>query len=279
MEPFIDWNFFFPAWGLKGCYPEILDDAKYGEQARKLHSDALALLERIKRKRSLRLEGVVGIFEAVGRGDDIEITDRHGKRVVMAQLRSQRAEEPESLSVADYVVQADTGATDHVGVFALTAGAGLKDLEKSFRDSGDDYNAILSKLLADRLTEAFAEMMHLFVRREMWGYEGTDTEARPADIIEGRYQGLRYAFGYPATPDHSLKREVFELLSIERTTSMRLTDNWMIDPGEALCGMIVADRDARYFAVGTVDDEQVADYARRRGLTEDDIRRIMPRNL
>ena len=221
----------------------------------------------------------MGIFEAVGRGDDIEITDRHGKRVVMAQLRSQRAEEPESLSVADYVVQADTGTTDHVGVFALTAGAGLKDLEKSFRDSGDDYNAILSKLLADRLTEAFAEMMHLFVRREMWGYEGTDTEARPADIIEGRYQGLRYAFGYPATPDHSLKREVFELLSIERTTSMRLTDNWMIDPGEALCGMIVADRDARYFAVGTVDDEQVADYARRRGLTEDDIRRIMPRNL
>ncbi len=279
VEPFIDWNFFFPAWGLKGRYPEILDDAKYGEQARKLHSDALALLERIKRKRSLRLEGVVGIFEAVGRGDDIEITDRHGKRVVMAQLRSQRAEEPESLSVADYVVQADTGATDHVGVFALTAGAGLKELEKSFRDSGDDYNAILSKLLADRLTEAFAEMMHLFVRREMWGYEGTDTEARPADIIEGRYQGLRYAFGYPATPDHSLKREVFELLSIERTTSMRLTDNWMIDPGEALCGMIVADRDARYFAVGTVDDEQVADYARRRGLTEDDIRRIMPRNL
>ncbi len=276
----IDWNFFFPSWGLKGRYPQIFDDERCGEQARKLYDDARALLSRIEADKSLRLQGVVGIFEAVSEGDDIVVTDTKGRRVRLAQLRSQTPDE-EGLcrSMSDYVIDAAEGVTDRIGLFAVTAGAGLKELEEKFRKEGDDYDAILAKLLADRLTEAMAEVMHLFVRREMWGFESPDKAPDLHDILQGGYQGLRMAFGYPATPDHSLKREAFELLAVERTTEMRLTENFMIDPGEALCGMVVADRGARYFSVGTIDRSQLEDYARRRSMSADDIARIIPRNL
>ena len=270
-EPYIDWNFFFPAWGLKGRYPELLDHPEKGPEARKLFEDAQALLTRIREERLLTLQGVVGIFPARSEGDDIVVTDPKGRAVRLPMLRNQTRGE-KHLSLADFLAPAG----DWIGCFALTAGIGLKELTEKFRAAGDDYSAILAKLLADRLTEAFAEAVHTFVRRQMWGYETGDMPA-PRQIVRGEYRGRRMAFGYPASPDHSLKREVLELLSAERTTALRLTDSYMIAPGESLCGLMFADAD--YFAVGRIDREQLTDYARRRGMTEEEVEKIIPNNL
>ena len=269
--PYIDWNFFFPAWGLAGRYPAILDHPEKGAEARKLFDDAQALLHHIAEEHLLTLQAVVGIFPAHREGDDIVATDAKGRNYRFAMLRNQTRGE-QNRSLADFI--APEG--DWLGCFAVTAGIGLKELTEKFRAAGDDYSAIMAKLLADRLTEAFAEVVHLFVRRRMWGYEGGE-QPSPEEVIAGHYRGRRMAFGYPASPDHSLKREVFDLLAVERTTGMRLTENWMIDPGEALCGLLFAD--AEYFSVGHIDQEQLRDYAARRGLDEETLRRLLPNNL
>ena len=167
---------------------------------------------------------------------------------------------------------ADEG-TDYVGVFALTGGVGLKELAAKYREAGDEYSAIMAKLLADRLTEAFAEVMHAFVREVTWGYQ--NEAMSPEEAVAEKYVGRRYAFGYPATPDHTLKREVFEMLDVEMMTGMHLTENCMIEPGEALCGLLIADPTASYFGIGIIDDEQVEDYARRRGTTSAEIRKYI----
>ncbi len=268
--PLIDWNFFFPAWGLKGRWPELLDHPEKGPEARKLHDDAQALLRRIADERLLKLQAVVGIFPARSEGDDLYITDTRGRERRLPMLRNQTRGE-EHLSLADFI--APQG--DHIALFAATAGIGLRELTEKFRAEGDDYGAILSKLLADRLTEAFAETLHAFVRREMWGYE-TGPAPAPEQIVRGEYRGRRMAFGYPATPDHSLKRDVFDLLAVEMTTGMKLTENYMIDPGEALCGLML--HDARYFGVGAIDTKQLLDYARRRGMTPEEVRKLIPNN-
>ena len=270
-EPFIDWNFFFPAWGLKGRYPEILDHPERGAEARKVFDDAQALLARIRDERLLTLQGVVGIFPARSEDDDIWVTSAKGPEKRLPMLRNQTRGE-ENLSLADYIAPKD----DWIGCFAVTAGIGLKELTEKFRAEGDDYSAIMAKLLADRLTEAFAEAVHTFVRRQMWGYE-TGEPLTPKQVVRGEYRGRRMAFGYPATPDHSLKREVFDLLAAEVTTGMRLTENWMIDPGEALCGLLLADAD--YFQVGTVDAQQLEEYADRRGMKTEDVKKIIPNNV
>ena len=270
-EPFIDWNFFFPAWGLKGRYPEILDHPQRGAEARKVFDDAQALLTRIRDERLLTLQGVVGIFPARSEGDDIRVMDTRGREKRFPMLRNQTRGQ-ENRSLADFI--APSG--DWIGCFAVTAGIGLKELTEKFRAEGDDYSAIMAKLLADRLTEAFAEAVHTFVRRQMWGYE-TGEPLAPKQIVRGEYRGRRMAFGYPATPDHSLKREAFDLLAAEVTTGMRLTENWMIDPGEALCGLMLSDAD--YFSVGTIDAQQLEEYADRRGMTAEDVKKIIPNNV
>ena len=270
-EPYIDWNFFFPAWELPGRYPELLDHPEKGAEARKLFADAQALLARIRDERLLKLQAVAALFPARAEGDDILLTDPKGREHRLAMLRNQ-TRGAANRSLADFIAPAG----DWIGCFAVTAGIGLKELTARFREAGDDYSAIMAKLLADRLTEAFAEAVHLFVRRQMWGYEQGPMPT-PAEILRGDYRGRRMAFGYPATPDHTLKREVFDLLAAEITTDMRLTENWMIDPGEALCGLFLADAD--YFTVGPIDEEQLLDYARRRGLEPATIRKIIPRNL
>ena len=270
-EPYIDWSFFFLAWGLKGRYPEILDHPDRGAEARKVFADAQALLAHIRDERLLTLQAAVGIFPARAEGDDIWVTNSKGVEKRLPMLRNQTRGQ-ENRSLADCIAPKN----DWIGCFAVTAGIGLKELAEKFRAEGDDYSAIMAKLLADRLTEAFAEAVHVFVRREMWGYE-TGEAPTPQQIIRGEYRGRRMAFGYPASPDHSLKREVFELLAVELTTGMRLTENYMIDPGEALCGLLLADAD--YFSVGTIDTKQLLDYARRRGMEVDEVKKIIPNNV
>ncbi len=271
VEPFIDWNFFFQAWGFKGHYPDLLDHPQRGEEARKLFADAQALLARIRDDRSLTLQGVVGIFPARAADDDLWVRHPKGREIRLPMLRNQLRDSGNP-SLADFLAP----ETDWIGCFALTAGIGLKALTEKFRTANDDYSAMLAKLLADRLTEAFAEVVHSFVRRTLWGYE-TGEPLSPKQIIRGEYRGRRMAFGYPASPDHSLKREIFDLLAVEITTGMHLTENWMIDPGESLCGLLFADAD--YFSIGKIDAEQLQEYARRRGMTPDEVRKIIPNNL
>lgn len=269
-ERFIDWNFFFPAWGLKGHYPEILDHPEKGAEARRLMADAQALLARIRDEKLLTLQAVVGIFPARSEKDDIWVTDPKGREIRFPMLRNQTRGD-ENRSLADCI--APQG--DWIGAFAVTAGIGLKELADSFRAQNDDYSAIMAKLLTDRLTEAFGECVHSFVRRQMWGYEAGEMPS-PEQMFRNKYRGRRMAFGYPSLPDHSLKREVFDLLAVEKTTGMRLTENWMIDPGEALCGLFFAD--AEYFSVGTIDTKQLLDYARRRGMEVEQVKKIIPNN-
>ncbi len=264
VEELIDWNFFFNAWGFKGHYPEIVERE---EEAKKLFDDACSMLTRIKKENLLTLEGAVAILEARSEGDDIVVRSTRGEEVRLPMLRSQsRGKSP--LSAADFVAESD----DHIGCFALTAGVDLEKLCEKFKAEGDDYSAMIAKLLTDRLTEAFTQRIHSFVRRQMWGYERCEP-LTPHEIIRDKYQGVRLAFGYPATPDHSLKREVFKLLSADQTTRMRLTENFMITPGESLCGLILPR--GEYFAVGAVSDEQIADYATRRGMETTQIRKLL----
>lgn len=275
VEPYIDWNFFFPAWDIKCHYPEVLDDERYGEQARRLMDDAQRMLAEIRSKRLLTLQGVVGIFPAVSKGDDIIIKDTKGRERTLPMLRNQ-TRKGGCLCLSDFVADHRAKKSDYIALFAVTGGVGLDKIVERYRAEGDDYSAILAKLIADRLTEAFAEAVHLFVRREMWGYEQGERMSNE-DILAERYRGRRMAFGYPATPDHTLKRDVFDILAVEATTAMRLTENAMITPAEALCGVMLPDAD--YFSVGRIDTKQILDYARRRGIDADSVRRLLPNNV
>lgn len=274
--PYIDWRYFIASWGLKGRWPDILSSQEKGAEARKLIEDAHALLDRIAREGLLTLKAVVGVFPAFSRGDDIVIV-KDGCETVLPQLRNQSVESAENVSMADYLAPEGAGQ-DYLCAFASGAGFGLRELIAEFRDKGDEYSAIMVKLLADRLAEAFAEAVHVAVRRDVWGFESGGTKSVP-QILTGDYHGVRMAFGYPGMPDHSLKREVFALLDVERVTGMKLTDSFMIDPGESLCGLIFADRDAKYFDVGKIDEEQLVDYARRRGIDVEEARRLLPKNM
>ena len=271
VEPYIDWNFFFSSWEVKGRIPEIFNNPQRGAEARKIYDDARGLLQKIRDERLFDLQVAVGICKAASEGDDIVLTDDGGRKFRLPMLRNQTAGE-RNLSLADFVA----AEGDYVGCFALTAGVGLTELCEKLRSEGREYEAVTAKLLADRLTEALAEWMHVKVRRELWGYE-TGEPLTTEQILREEYRGRRMAFGYPASPDHSLKREIFNILDIENKTDMRLTENFMIVPGEALCGLLFAD--AEYFSAGKIDDRQAAGYAERRGVTDDTLRKLLPYNL
>ncbi|MFI3286564.1 MAG: methionine synthase [Rikenellaceae bacterium] len=271
VEQLIDWRYFFMAWGLKGEFPALLTDEKYGEQANKLFDDALSMLQQIKQSKSLTLEGAVALLKARSEGDDIIVTSTRGKDIVMPMLRAQ-SRNAEAVSVADLVA----AEGDHICCFAITSGVELTKFTAQFEESGDEYGAMIAKLLADRLVEAFAQRIHSFVRREMWGFEQGEPLTRE-QILKNQYEGVRLAFGYPAVPDHSLKREVFELLSAQQTTRMTLTENFMISPGESICGLILPR--GKFFSVGAVSDEQVAEYASRRKMSVEEVRKLLPKNM
>ncbi|MBW1879485.1 MAG: methionine synthase, partial [Deltaproteobacteria bacterium] len=264
----IDWTPFFHAWELKGAsFPKILEHARLGAQARELYRDARELLKRIVGERLLRARGVVGLFPANRAGDDdIEVytgEDRTEVRVAFRTLRQQKEKPPgvPNLALADFV--APKGIPDWIGAFGVTAGHGLEALVTGFEAEHDDYRAILAKALADRLAEAFAEHLHEVVRRKLWGY-AADEALTNADLIQGRYQGIRPAPGYPACPDHTDKRVIWDLLDVEDCTGIRLTESMAMWPAASVSGLYLAHPRARYFAVGTLRLDQVEDYARRK---------------
>ena len=279
----IDWTPFFQTWELSGHYPAILDDPVVGSAARNLFDDARALLDRIVRDRLLTARGVFGLFPAASVGDDIEVyagADRRERIAVIHTLRQQMDKPPgrPNLALADYVAPRESGVPDHVGAFAVTTGHGLEALVAEFAARHDDYSAILAKALADRLAEAFAERLHERVRREFWGY-APDEALENAELIREAYQGIRPAPGYPACPDHTEKRTIFELLQAERRAGIALTESFAMTPGAAVSGYYFWPPEARYFGVGKIGRDQVEDYAGRKGLPVAEVERWLSPNL
>jgi 5-methyltetrahydrofolate--homocysteine methyltransferase len=279
----IDWTPFFQTWELAGHYPAILDDPRVGPAATSLFRDAEALLDRIVRDRLLRARGVFGVWAADSEGDDITVYDDPSRRrplTVIHTLRQQMRKPPgrPNLALADFVAPKNTGEPDYVGAFAVTAGFGLDELVAEFQRGYDDYGAILSKALADRLAEAFAERLHQRVRTEFWGYardEALDNDA----LIREKYQGIRPAPGYPACPDHTEKRALFDLLSAESNAGITLTESFAMLPGASVSGFYFWRPEAQYFGLGKIGRDQVEDYARRKGLDVPTTERWLAPNL
>ena len=269
LADYIDWTPFFSTWELAGRFPHILEDETVGEAARTLYDDARAMLDEMIAGQWLEARAVIGFWPANAVGDDIELYGddaRSERHAVLHTLRQQmrRDNARANTALADFVAPKETGIADYLGGFAVSAGFGEDEVAKRFEAAHDDYSAILSKALADRLAEAFAERMHERVRKEFWAY-APDEAWSNEDLIAERYQGIRPAPGYPAQPDHTQKHTLFELLDAERAIGVKLTESYAMWPGAAVSGLYFAHEQSHYFGVGKIEADQVADYAERRG--------------
>ncbi len=282
LREFIDWSPLFHTWGLKGVYPRIFEHPEQGAQARQLFTDANALLDVMVEKNLIAAHGVYGFFPANALGDDVELyTDAARERVVerfhfLRQQSDREGSEP-CRSLADFIAPKETGLRDHIGAFAVTSGIGLKEVCDQFRAKNDDYNAIMAEALADRLAEAFAECLHKRVREE-WGYgcgEGLSNE----ELIHEKYRGIRPAPGYPACPDHTEKGPLWRLLDVQANTGMQITETFAMWPGSSVSGLYFAHPQSRYFSLGKIDRDQVADYAERKGMSVAEVERWLGQNL
>jgi len=274
---YIDWSPFFQAWELSGRYPKILHDEVVGEEARKLFADARVMLKQIIKEKWLTANAVFGLFPANsvtvdgGLGDDIEIyTDESRSKVAMTwhNLRQQTKKPADipNYCLADFIAPGNSGVADYIGAFAVTAGIGIDARVAEFEKHNDDYSAILLKALADRLAEAFAELLHARVRREFWGY-ATDENLGNDALIAEEYRGIRPAPGYPACPEHSEKGPLFKLLMAPENAGITITENFAMFPTAAVSGFYFSHPRAKYFAIGKIDKDQVIDYAKRKGMT------------
>jgi 5-methyltetrahydrofolate--homocysteine methyltransferase len=271
LREYIDWTPFFLTWEMKGKYPAIFENNKYGREAKKLFNDANILLDKIIKDKLLTAKGVFGIFPANSVGDDIEVyTDenRTGVKRILHTLRSQtkKSDNLPNLALSDFIATKDSGINDWIGGFAVTAGIGSGELVGKFEADHDDYNSIMTKALADRLAEAFAEHLHQLVRKKYWSYSPEEV-FNNEDLIKEKYQGIRPAPGYPAQPDHTEKTIIFDLLDVEKNTSIRLTENMAMYPGASVSGLYFAHPEAKYFNVGKIGKDQVLDYHKRKGMS------------
>ncbi len=284
LVPYIDWTPFFQTWELKGSYPAILEDSVVGESARTLFADARALLERlVGRERLLHARAVLGLFPANAVGDDVEIysgEDRRTVRAVMHGIRQQFEKGPgrPNLCLSDFVAPKESGKRDWIGAFAVTAGIGLDRVVAAFERDNDDYASIMAKALADRLAEALAERLHERVRKEFWGY-AAEEKLDTAALVAERYRGIRPAPGYPACPEHTEKRVVFDLLDATRAAGITLTESYAMLPAAAVSGWYFSHPQSQYFGVGRIGRDQVTDYAARKGWTVAEAERWLAPNL
>ena len=282
LREFIDWTPFFHAWELKGVYPRILDDARQGEQARLLFTEANALLDRIVNEKLITARAVYGLFPAAAVGDDVELyTDESRKQVFtrfcfLRQQANREGNEP-CRSLADFIAPGESGLADHIGAFAVTSGIGLRELTAEFRAAHDDYNAIMAEALADRVAEAFAEYLHKRVREE-WGY-GCSENLSTEELIHEKYRGIRPAPGYPACPDHTEKGTIWSLLDVGANTGIQLTESFAMWPGSSISGLYFAHPQSRYFTLGKIGRDQVEDYARRKDMSVAEVERWLGPNL
>jgi len=282
LRDFIDWSPLFHAWGLKGVYPRVLEHAEQGEQARQLFADANTLLDRIIEKNLITARGVYGFFPASAVGDDIELYTADTREKVLERfhfLRQQANREGSEpcRSLADFIAPKETGLPDHIGAFAVTSGIGLKEMCDRFRADNDDYNAIMAEAVADRLAEAFAECLHKRVRDE-WGY-GCEEHLTNAELIQEKYRGIRPAAGYPACPDHTEKGTLWRLLDVQANTGMMITESFAMWPGSSVSGLYFAHPESRYFSLGKIGRDQVADYHERKAMSVAEVERWLGQNL
>jgi 5-methyltetrahydrofolate--homocysteine methyltransferase len=282
LRAFIDWTPFFHTWELKGVYPRIFDDQRQGALARQLFAEANALLDTIVEEKLLTARGVYGFFPASAVEDDVELyadetRDRVLNRFHFLRQQAEKNESEPFRSLADFIAPGASGLQDHIGAFAVTSGIGLKELCDGFRSRHDDYNAIMAEALADRLAEAFAECLHKRVRDE-WGY-GCGENLGIDDLIHEKYRGIRPAAGYPACPDHTEKGTLWRLLDVEANTGMRLTESYAMWPGSSVSGLYFAHPESRYFSLGKIGRDQVADYAVRKSMSVNEVERWLGQSL
>jgi len=282
LAPYIDWSFFFSAWEIRGKYPQILEHPERGSEARRLFKDGQSLLRRIVDEKRFRARGVYGFWPAASVGDDIlvhEDPERSRQRARFHTLRQQSISVRDlgSRSLADFVAPLESGRPDFIGGFAVTAGFGTSELTAQFEAQRDDYRAIMAKVLADRLAEAFAERLHEIARKD-WGY-GRDEKWSKADLFAVRYRGIRPAIGYPSLPDHTEKQTLFDLMDVQRNAGITLTETFMMIPAASVCGLYFAHPESRYFAIGPIDRDQAEDYARRKGVKLKEVERWLATNL
>jgi 5-methyltetrahydrofolate--homocysteine methyltransferase len=276
LRAYIDWTPFFQAWELKGKYPAILDDPTVGEQARSLLRDAAEMFDRMEADGAIEPRAVIGLFPAQAAGDDVRVD---GGAHTIYGLRQQFSKDGRAnMALADFVAPAASGHQDWIGAFAVTAGAAPERMAKALESEHDDYGAIMVKALADRIAEALAELMHERVRREFWGYATDETLDNDTRISED-YRGIRPAPGYPACPDHTEKRTLFELLEVENTIGVSLTESCAMTPGASVSGWYFSHPEAAYFGMGRVGRDQVEDYASRKGWSVAEVERWLAPNL
>ncbi len=282
LKEYIDWSFFFHTWELKGTFPEIFNDPKQGETARKLYVEATQMLDEIISGKMLRANGVVGIWPANSEGDDIILYTDESRTTEIGRfhhLRQQEKRKPglANLCLSDYVAPVGLGRADYCGAFAVTAGLGIEKWKEHYRKEHNDYKIIMLEALADRLSEAFAEYLHLIVRKELWGY-APDENLSLNQLLHVDYLGIRPAPGYPACPEHSEKQNLFRLLKAEET-GITLTEHFAMYPNASVCGQYFAHPESRYFGVEKISRDQVEDYARRKGVEVAFIEKFLPSNL
>ncbi|MBL7969582.1 MAG: methionine synthase [Prolixibacteraceae bacterium] len=282
LRKYIDWTFFFFVWELKGKYPDILNDEQQGEEARKLYADANRMLDEITEKKMIQANAVFGIWPANADGDDIVVYDDEISKKEIGRfyhLRQQEAKKPGSPNycLSDFVAPGESGRTDYFGAFATTAGIGIEKWIQQYRDDHDDYRAIMLEALADRLAEAFAELLHEKVRKEYWGY-AADEKLSLEEMLHVDYQGIRPALGYPACPEHHEKGNLFAMLQADEL-GLSLTEHFMMTPTASVSGEFFVHPESKYFSVEKVGKDQVEDYARRKGVSVEVIEQFMPSNL
>jgi len=269
LVPYIDWTPFFATWEIVGTYPLLFDDPKVGEAARELFADAKAMLKQMVEENWLTANGVIGFYPANAVGDDIALyedetrTSESARLFTLRQQIARASGKRAHVALGDFIAPRDTGAADYIGGFAVTAGIGEEAVAERFDRANDDYSKILSQALADRLAEAFAERLHQRVRREFWAY-APDEDLTPAELIREQYQGIRPAPGYPAQPDHTEKKTLFEQLDAEAATGIKLTESYAMWPGSSVSGLYFSHPDSHYIGVGKIDRDQVEDYAARK---------------
>jgi 5-methyltetrahydrofolate--homocysteine methyltransferase len=266
--PFIDWSPFFHAWEIRGRYPALFDDPTTGPKARELFDDAQKLLKRIVDEKLLTANAVYGFFPANAVGDDIELYTDESRTKVLTTLHTLRQQVEKNAgehnhALADFIAPKETKLPDHIGLFAVTAGLGVQELAAKFEKDHDDYNSIMTKAIGDRLAEAFAECLHKQAREE-WGF-GAPENLSNEDLIREKYRGIRPAAGYPACPDHTEKFLMWDILKPEENAGIKLTESAAMWPASSVSGVYYAHPEAKYFAVGKIERDQVEDYARRKG--------------
>ena len=282
LVPYIDWSPFFNSWGLHGKYPDIFEYELTGKQAKDLFEDGQKMLKKILKEKSLKAKAIYGLFPANSVGDDIEVYNKDKSKTLtkFLTLRQQlkKKEGNPNFALSDFIAPKSSNIDDYIGCFCVTTGFGSDELSKKYEDKIDDYNSIMVKALADRLAEAYAEYLHQLIRKEKWGYSQNE-KLDNNELIKESYQGIRPAPGYPACPDHLEKTTIWELLNVEKAIGVKLTESLAMWPASSVSGYYFASKEAKYFGLGNINQDQLEDYASRRNISVEKAQKWLSPNL